>query len=399
MSVDFFKLTRLGYARLAALLQGMPSSARREAFDRAFPGTLGAACFGDAACWPHLADAAPDLPLAFGRMARLVPASAFEPADERTDERDEEPHGEACFEIWQCAAADLASGREGPVRYRFSQSAGVVFGSALVLEAQVGIEQAPGATPLERAAYAAYEAMFRVLDRLDLRHPLRIWNVVPAMNAEQFGSERYRQFNSGRQRAFEACGRPVVGSVPAASALGAPARIVGDAAPAMPLVVSFLATRSASHAIENPRQVSAYRYPAAYGPSAPTFARAAAWHDARWPGAAPMLFVSGTASIVGHETVHRGDVTAQLRETLVNIDTVLGEAARKGHGHFALRDLIYRVYVRDPHDAAMLAAIDRTLHEQCGSPVRVLYLHADICRADLLLEVEASAGHGAQVLI
>ena len=390
MSVAFLKLTRLEYARLAALLQGMPAPARRAAFDRAFPGALGAACFGDAACWPHFADAAPDLPLALGRMARLVSASASERADAPADD--------ACFEIWQCAAADLVSGGEGPLRYRFSESAGVVFGSALVLEAQVGIEQAPGATPLERATYVAYEAMFRVLDRLDLRHPLRIWNVVPAINAEQFGSERYRQFNRGRQRAFEACGRPVVESVPAASALGAPVRIAGDAAPAMPLVVSFLATRSAADAIENPRQVSAYRYPAKYGPSAPTFARAAVWHDVRQPDAAPMLFVSGTASIVGHETVHGGDVMAQLSETLVNIDAVLREAARKHHGHFALPDLTYTVYMRDPHNAEMLAAIDQALRAQCGSPLRVLYLHADICRADLLLEVEASAGHGMEVL-
>lgn len=398
MSAAFLKLTRLDHARLAALLRGIPVGARREAFDRAFPGALGAACFGDAACWPTFADAAPDLPLAFGRMARLVPAPASEPADEQDDEPHEAPHGDACFEIWQCAATDLVSGGEGPLRYRFSESAGVVFGSALVLEAHVGVEQAPGATPLERAAFAAYEAMFRVLDRLNVRHPLRIWNVVPAINAEQFGSERYRQFNSGRQRAFEACGRPVVDSVPAASAIGAPVRIAGDAAPAMPLVVSFLATRSASDAIENPRQVSAYRYPAAYGRSAPTFARAAAWHDVRRSGTAPMLFVSGTASIVGHETVHRDDVIAQLRETLVNIDAVLGEAARKGHGHFRLADLTYRVYVRNPHDGAMLAAIDHTLRAQCASPMRVLYLHADICRADLLLEVEASAGHDVEAL-
>ena len=38
-----------------------------------------------------------------------------------------------------------------------------------------------------------------------------------------------------------------------------------------------------------------------------------------------MLFVSGTASIVGHETQHRGDVVAQTRETLANLSSVLAE--------------------------------------------------------------------------
>lgn len=393
MSVASLKLVRLEHARLAALLREQSGPARREALEHAFPGVLGITCFGDAACWPLLADAAPDWPRAPGCMARLVPTA--EPTAEPTGER-----GDACFEIWQCDAGDLVSGRHGPLHYRFSESAGVVFGSVSIIEAQADVEYVAGATPLERATYLAYEALFRVLDELDMRHPLRIWNVVPAINAEQFGSERYRQFNTGRQRAFQDCGRPVFDSVPAASALGAPVPIEGDAPCAAPLVVSFLASRSASAAIENPRQVSAYRYPSQYGPSAPTFARAAAWRGLHQQSSTQAtLFVSGTASIVGHETVHRGDVIAQLRETLANIDAVLEEAARNDHGNATLSDLTYKVYVRDPDDLDALAAIDETLRARCGSPLRALYLHADICRADLLLEIEASAGHSVEVLV
>jgi chorismate lyase / 3-hydroxybenzoate synthase len=387
MSVPFLKLVRLEHARLAALLSAQASHARREALERAFPGALGAACFGDATCWPLFADAAPYLPLAHGRMARLVPAS------DRASNR-----GDACFEIWQCDATDLESAWHGPLHYRFSESAGVVFGSVSLHEADADALHPAGATPLERATYAAYEAIFSAMDALDVRHPLRIWNVVPAINAEQFGSERYRQFNTGRQRAFKACGRSVIDSVPAASALGAAADVVGDAPPAMPIVVSFLAARSAAHLIENPRQVSAYRYPVQYGTSAPTFARAAAWRGRCGSSAEPTLFVSGTASIVGHETVHHGDVIAQLHETLVNIGAVLDEAAREDHGNLTLSDLTYKVYVRDPYDADALAAIDETLRARCGSSLRVLYLHADICRADLLLEIEASGGHRVEGL-
>jgi enamine deaminase RidA (YjgF/YER057c/UK114 family) len=387
MSSPSFHEVRLEYARLAALLRDEPAHARREALERALPGMLGAACYGDASCWPLFADAAPDVPLAPGRMARLAPGSA------RAGER-----GDTCFEIWRCDAPDLVSGRRGPLHYRFSESAGIAFGSVSVLEDEAGTRDAEGATPLERAAYRAYEAIFSVLDMLRMRHPLRIWNVVPAINAEQLGSERYRQFNTGRRRAFQAFGRPVIDSVPAASALGAPVPIEGDAPSATPLVVSFLATRSASDAIENPRQVSAYHYPPAYGRSAPTFARAAAWPDPRRRGVEPVLFVSGTASIVGHETMHYGNVMAQLRETLANIEAVLAQAAREGHGHRTLADLTYKVYVRDASDPVRLAAIDALLRARCGSGLRALYLHADICRADLLLEIEASAGHGVEIL-
>ncbi len=388
MSAASFHEVRLEYTRLAALLRDEPAHARREALEQALPGLLGAACYGDASCARLFADAAPDVPLAPGGMARFVPRA--ESAGEQ---------GDACFEIWRCDAGDLVSGRRGPLHYRFSESAGIVFGSVSVLEDdQAGIEHADGATPLERAAYRAYGALFSVLDTLAMRHPLRIWNIVPAINAEQFGSERYRQFNTGRRRAFQTFGRPVIDSVPAASALGVPVPIVGDAAPAMPLVVSFLATRSASVAIENPRQISAYRYPSEYGPSAPTFARAAAWPDPRQPSERPVLFVSGTASIVGHETVHRGNVMAQLRETLANIEAVLAQAAREGHGARTLADLTYKVYVRDPRESALIAAIDEMLRAHCGTAVRALYLHADICRADLLIEIEASAGHGLATL-
>jgi len=389
MSVPFLKLVRLEGAQLAAMLAIEPAHARREAFERAVPGALGAACFGDPARWARLADALPHLPLAPAYMARIAPAAA--PAYERDS-------GNTCFEIWQCDAVDLANGRHGSLHYRFSESAGIVFGSIEVYEADFSLPPANGQTPLEHATYAAYEAIFSVLDALEMRHPLRIWNVVPAINAHQFGSERYRQFNTGRQRAFKACGRPVIDSVPAASALGCAAEIVGDGAPAVPLAVSFLASRSPSRPIENPRQISAYRYPAQYGPSAPTFARAAAWRGPAHADMAQALFVSGTASIVGHETAHRGDVIAQLRETLVNIETVLGEAARETLGITTLADLTYKVYVRDPTDARALAAIDEILRARCGSSLRALYLHADVCRADLLLEIEASGGHPVEVL-
>lgn len=386
MSAPFLRLVRLGSAQLAATLRQESAHARSEAFDRAFPGALGAACFGNAARWPLFAEAAPHLPLAPAHMAQLVPASG------RTSDG-----GDASFEIWQCDAIDPANGRYGALHYRFSESAGIVFGSIEVYEADAGLPHANGETPLERATYGAYEAIFGVLDALDMRHPLRIWNVVPAINAHQFGSERYRQFNTGRQRAFKACGRPVIDSVPAASALGSVTPVVGDAAPAIPLAVSFLAARSPSRAIENPRQVSAYRYPAQYGPSAPTFARAAAWRGRDHRSTASALFVSGTASIVGHETVHRGDVMAQLRETLANIDAVLDAAARENQDTATLADLTFKVYVRDAADAQALAAVDETLRARCGGSLRALYLHADVCRADLLLEIEASGGHHVEV--
>ncbi|MBY4870558.1 endoribonuclease L-PSP [Burkholderia anthina] len=374
------RLVQIDHARLAARLHD--AQRRGDAFDRMFPGALGAVCIGAAGTTTDgmarlLTDAAPDLPLAPVQMALL-------------DAGGHASTGAVC-EIWQCDAHDLRSERRGALRYRYSETAGLVFGSIVVQEATDATDaDRDGGTPLERATHDAYRALFDVLDTLGIAHPLRIWNTVPAINAQQFGIERYRQFNIGRQRAFDACRRALTGGVPAACALGSVVPVEGDTPPAAPLAIHFIASRTPADPVENPRQISAYHYPAEYGPRAPTFARAAAWTDGEVP---PLLFVSGTASIVGHRTVHRGDVVAQTRETIANLAAVLEQAARQGHGPFTLADLSYRVYVRDATDAAALAAIERVLRDAAGPDVRPLFVHADVCRDDLLVEIEASAGH------
>jgi enamine deaminase RidA (YjgF/YER057c/UK114 family) len=150
---------------------------------------------------------------------------------------------------------------------------------------------------------------------------------------------------------------------------------MAGAAPALPL--------------ENPRQVSAYNYPADYGPRSPTFSRGTL---AYLPGQ-ELLFISGTASIVGHQTVSPGDAAGQCRESMVNIAAVVGEANRLCRsGQFALNELSYRVYVRQ---AADFRVIRETLAPLIGD-AEVVYVQADICRHDLLLEIEAMASHSLE---
>ena len=137
--------------------------------------------------------------------------------------------------------------------------------------------------------------------------------------------------------------------------------------------------------VENPRQVSAWRYPSQYGPRAPTFSRAAL----AYPKGQEALFVSGTASIVGHETLHAGDVAAQCRETVRNLECVVQEANRLARSRppFALAGMTHRAYVRHARDAD---AVQRTLQPLLGGAPLVC-VQADICRSDLLVEVESQA--------
>jgi len=164
--------------------------------------------------------------------------------------------------------------------------------------------------------------------------------------------------------------------VPAASALGSPA--------GSPISIYFLAAREPPTMIENPRQTSAYYYPPKFGVHRPIFSRACVLSES----AGTNLFVSGTASIVGCETIHHGDVAAQTREAIANIDALLDETNRVvGSPRYSLEGLKFKVYVRQPHD---LGAIEGALSAGLPPGAPIVYLQADVCREDLLVEIEAT---------
>jgi enamine deaminase RidA (YjgF/YER057c/UK114 family) len=283
----------------------------------------------------------------------------------------------AC-EIW-CADGALTHGQRGALRY--CQNDEILFGAVQLAESEfdAGAVHESGKTPLQQASESAYREIFKLADALDFTHILRFWNYIADINGQSHGIERYRQFNMGRQDGFLSAGRDVKGSVPAASAVG-----FADG----PLTIYFLAGRNVTPiAIENPRQVSAYQYPKDYGQRSPTFSRASVVQL----GGNDVFFLSGTASIVGHRTLHVGDVVAQTRETLANITAIIAEANRVApRAGFALGDLCYKVYVRHEQD---VNAIHNELRRSLGQSARMMFLKADICRQDLLMEIEASAGH------
>jgi chorismate lyase/3-hydroxybenzoate synthase len=101
---------------------------------------------------------------------------------------------------------------------------------------------------------------------------------------------------------------------------------------------------------------------------------------------APRLLASGTASIVGHVSQHVGDLRAQLRESLANLDALLAEGQRVARRDFPLADCeALRVYLRHADD---LATAQQVLGETALPAERVLYLRGDVCRRELDVEIE-----------
>ena len=282
------------------------------------------------------------------------------------------PGTQSVYEVWR-SGEPAESGSRNRVRFRRSEH--LLFGCIALAESEIA--GAPGAPPaLHVATVEAYREICATLDALGYPHLLRVWNYLPDINRDLDGTERYRVFNRARQDALSGCGRALTGSVPAASALGA--------ASGSPLVVYFLAGRTAPTFIENPSQTSAYRYPREYGSHRPIFSRATLLRQ----GGGLTLFISGTASIVGHRSLHAGDTAAQTRETLTNIAALVGEANRVDPGaHFSLGSLAFKVYVRRPADVPVIRAQLAAVLEPSS---RVIYLQADVCREDLLVEIEAT---------
>ena len=273
----------------------------------------------------------------------------------------------APYEVWR-SAGPVETGREGAIRY--SHDGALMFG---VLEWE---EPDGGILHASAHAYAALVAFWR---DSDYPHLLRIWNYFDAITLGEGDSERYRQFCVGR---VQGLGDVDTRTLPAATAIGSrDGRRV--------LQVYWLAAREPGLPLENPRQVSAYRYPREYGPQSPTFARALLPPSPRVP-----LLLSGTASIVGHASQHADSLRAQLDETLTNLDSLLGAARERAPTLSPHLDGTSRlkVYVRDATDADAVAA---QLEARLGTRVPWLMLHADVCRRELLVEIEGMHGVGA----
>lgn len=277
------------------------------------------------------------------------------------------------IETWR-AGAEVERWRDGIVDC--ASDGQWLFGCVTLDEADCG--------GIEAAARTAYAAIFDLLERSEHRYLQRTWNYIGDINAEVEGLERYRRFNVGRQDAFLAADYPAFEGAPAACGLGVPAG---------PLSIHFVASATPPLPIENPRQVSAYRYPSEYGPRTPSFSRGAVVSR----DGMQLLLISGTASIVGHASVHVGDVIAQTSEAVANLRAVIdtanapGAVKSQGQAGFALERALCTVYLRHADD---LAKVRATFESAVGaaSPAarQAVYLQADVCRRELIVEIEAT---------
>jgi chorismate lyase/3-hydroxybenzoate synthase len=213
---------------------------------------------------------------------------------------------------------------------------------------------------IEAVGERAYTQLRRLLAESGYPEPLRLWTYFDGLTVGEGDDERYRRFCQGRYHAIAAPG--FERSLPAATVIGT--RVPG-------FHFYGLASRTPGVQIENPRQVSAFRYPREYGPRSPSFSRATRYGD--------VLLMSGTAAIVGHETQHAYNTAAQADEMLANVDALLIEAGGRW-----IPDAL-KLYVHDTDDAAVATTAVR---RRFGQDAPLLVLQGEVCRRGLMVEIE-----------
>jgi hypothetical protein len=210
---------------------------------------------------------------------------------------------------------------------------------------------------------------------------VRKWNYLEDILGFDGEKQRYQEFNDVRSgvygTAFEEKGYP------AATGIGMNRGGV---------ILEFVAVKSneaKTIAVDNPDQIAAHDYSKkvlvgdeCQLKTTPKFERARYLESF----GKKLIFISGTASILGEKTVGIGDAAKQTEVTIDNIRRLYSEdileklseeklVSKYGHA---------RVYVRNRKD---FAAIKKTFKAELAN-LPVVYIIADICRDDLLVEIE-----------
>lgn len=291
-------------------------------------------------------------------------------------------------------AMGLAAGRSGVKIERISEQLVIARHNGMAWTYAAPAVRPPADARAYEQGIGAFRQLERLLAGLDMRleHVVRTWIYQGSIVADEGGAQRYRELNRARTDAYD--GVPFLRRLlpkghppdvyPASTGIGTEGRGLGLSA------IALATNRPDVLAVplENPRQTAAYRYGARYSPQSPKFSRAMAVTC----GPYAMIFISGTASIKNSETVHPGDAAAQTRETLDNIEALISEENLSRHGLPGLGSTLdgiglARVYIKRKEDYPRV----REVCEERLGELPTVYALADVCRPDLLVEIEGIA--------
>ena len=259
------------------------------------------------------------------------------------------------FENWY-AEQPVCRGERGKLSYAFNDA--VLFGHAELNQKRI-----------VKDLQETYKDMVRLLN-LERYSLLKVWHYLPQLA----GPSDYRVFCDARAQAFSSREED---SYCAATAIGTRSNYG---------VVYFIAARKAGIAVNNPRQTLPHLYPNHYVEPPPMFARATL---KQW-GDKSHLYISGTAAIVGHTSLHDGNADAQLNEVVNNLNSLLNEAA-KTEPSYSKMSLARLRHIKLYTDRRVSKDIATLIDRHLGSDIELQVFEGQMCRPELLVEIEAMA--------
>ncbi|MBQ9137339.1 MAG: PTS cellobiose transporter subunit IIC [Alistipes sp.] len=266
----------------------------------------------------------------------------------------------------------------------FSELSGVCYGrmhggSLIFIEGVAASDFTASVAEQSREVFGRIEQIL-ALHGFSVDDIVRQWNYIGSIVGYRGDRQNYQEFNDARTH-FYAQGQWQRG-YPAATGIGAEGEGV---------IVGCIAYRGEEvYPIDNPLQVAAHSYSrevlidsrADAMKSTPKFERAKLIQT---PLGA-ICFVSGTAAIRGEQSIEAQSVELQTERTIENIAHLVSteNLERCGCKPYELRYAQLQVFIKHARDYEAVRAIV----EQAYGQVAVVYTVADVCRSELLVEIE-----------
>ena len=290
------------------------------------------------------------------------------------------PNGALKMDIYTLEGSDkITTGTIGGVCYGLLENK---YESLLFIEGIAATNFADSVESQSREVFGRLDSLLAVHNfRVD--DIVRQWNYIGKIVGSRAGKQNYQEFNDARTAYYSSGGWQ--NGYPAATGIGAS----GEG-----IIVSAIAFKRADNSgvypIDNPLQVAAHAYSkdvlidsrADAVKSTPKFERAKVITTSR--GAC--CFVSGTAAIRGEQSVEGCSAAEQTRLTIENIANLVSKEnlERFNCPPYELEYQQLQVFIKRAEDFDDVRAV-----VECNyASVPTVYTIADVCRSELLVEIE-----------
>ena len=277
---------------------------------------------------------------------------------------------------------------EGDATFQIKERDGVCYGIIENDEERMLFIEGIPASDFSVSVHKQSREVFSQLDALLSAYDFKVddivrqWNYIGNIVSYKDGKQNYQEFNDARSL-YYAKGEWRNG-YPAATGIGSTDGIIVGG------IAFKRSDNKGVYPIDNPLQVAAHVYSknvlidddANAVKSTPKFERAKLIESV----GGVCCFVSGTAAIRGEESVDADSARMQTVRTIENIEYLVSKEnlVRFGCKPYELKCTFLHVFIKNAEDYEEVKSVVEESYPQ----VPVLYSLADVCRSELLVEIE-----------